>query len=71
MNKKSFTLTSLIICILIAAQSYGQNNYQKDFTADDFNQRWQRVYDEIGEKGVAIVQGFAQPNGFILSLIHI
>lgn len=65
MNKKSFTLTSLIICILIAAQSYGQNNYQKDFTADDFNQRWQRVYDEIGEKGVAIVQGFAQPNGFI------
>ena len=65
MNKKSFTLTSLIICILIAAQSYGQNNYQKDFSAEDFNQRWQRVYDEIGEKGVAIVQGFAQPNGFI------
>ena len=50
---------------LIITQTMGQNSYQSDFSSDEFKQRWQRIYDEIGDKGIAIIQGFPQPNGFI------
>lgn len=39
--------------------------YQPHFPPEEFRARWETVYDRIGTKGVAIVQGMPQVNGFI------
>lgn len=64
MYKKIFPI-HFIAWVLIISQTIGQNSYQSDFSSNEFKQRWQRIYDEIGDKGIAIIQGFPQPNGFI------
>ena len=41
-------------------------NYQVDFPPEEFKKRWEGVFDQIGDDAVAIVQGFALSNGFIM-----
>src|SRR5436190_3005022 len=40
-------------------------DYQTDFPPEEFKARWAKVYDRIGDKAVAIVQGMPQVGGFI------
>src|SRR5262249_20572153 len=40
--------------------------YQTDFPPEEFQARWKAVFDRIGNEAVAIVQGAAKPNGFLL-----
>jgi Xaa-Pro aminopeptidase len=39
--------------------------YQTDFPPEEFKARWARIYDQIGNNGVAVVQGVGMTPGFI------
>ena len=58
----------LLVCALAAATALAQGDihYQSDFPAEEFQARWEKVFAGIGERAVAIVQGFPKVNGFIL-----
>jgi len=45
---------------------YSQHNYQTDFPPEEFKSRWEGVFEKIGDNGIAIIQGFPQPNGYIM-----
>jgi Xaa-Pro aminopeptidase len=40
--------------------------YQTDFPPEEFQARWNAVFDKIGSHGVAIVQGAPKANGFLV-----
>ena len=40
--------------------------YQSDFPADEFQARWAKVYDRIGNQAVAVVQGVSLTPGFTM-----
>lgn len=52
-------LTALVLSTIAAAQ-----HYQSDFPAEEFRQRWDAVFDEIGGTAVALVQGAPSARGF-------
>ncbi len=39
-------------------------HYQPHFPSEEFKTRWAKVYDQIGDRAVAIVQGAPLPRGF-------
>jgi Xaa-Pro aminopeptidase len=39
--------------------------YQPDFPPEEFKARWEKVFNRIGDRGAAIVQGAPLTNGFI------
>jgi Xaa-Pro aminopeptidase len=55
------------ICSLLTAAGLAQADlyYQKDFPPEEFQARWQKIFDRIGNSAFAIVQGFPKVNGFI------
>ena len=44
--------------------------YQTDFPPDEFKARWARIYDQIGDKAVAVVQGVGLTPGFMFPRQH-
>jgi len=64
--RKKTALKSLLISFIAFSNTFGQHNYQTDFPAEEFKQRWESVFNEIGDNAVAVVQGFSQPNGYIM-----
>ena len=54
------------ILFLISFSVLLSQNYQVDFPPEEFKKRWEGVFDQIGDDAVAIVQGFALSNGFIM-----
>lgn len=44
--------------------------YQTDFPAEEFQARWERVYDAIGDDAVAVVRGVGLTPGFIFPRQH-
>jgi hypothetical protein len=59
--KRIFIALVLLLNSLLFAQ-----HYQLDFPSDEFKNRWQGVFSQIGEDAVAVVQGFPLSNGFIM-----
>jgi len=55
----------LAVVFLVAAPVEAQHQYQTDFTAEDFLQRREAVYDVIGSN-IAVIQGAADVQGFIV-----
>ena len=49
---------------LIASPAESQHQYQTDFTAEEFRQRREAVYDAIGSN-IAVIQGAEEVQGFI------
>jgi len=47
---------------------FGQANpwYQTDFPPQEFQARWAKIFDRMGGSSVAVLQGVAQTNGFIM-----
>lgn len=66
MHRKKTARKYLLISFIAFQNVYGQHNYQTDFPAEEFKQRWESVFNEIGDNALAIVQGFPQPNGYIM-----
>jgi Xaa-Pro aminopeptidase len=58
---------SLIACLLCPALLHGQSApyYQPHFPPEEFKARWEKIFDRIGDKAVAVVQGMPKVNGFI------
>src|SRR5437016_4332665 len=40
--------------------------YQSHFPPEEFRARWEKIFDKIGDNGLAIVQGVSQTSGFIM-----
>lgn len=55
---------ALLAAAVWPAPAFAQH-YQSDFPPEEFQARWQRVFDRIGES-VAVVQGMPQVDGFIM-----
>jgi Xaa-Pro aminopeptidase len=58
---------SLVVCAVLAfvAGPAAAQYYQSDFPPEEFRARWQKVFDRIGENGVAVLQGMPKVDGFI------
>jgi Xaa-Pro aminopeptidase len=55
----------IVLCpALVLGEATGL--YQSDFPPEEFRARWNTVFDRIGDRAVAIVQGAPKTNGFIL-----
>lgn len=50
--------------LLLLVSSAGAQHYQSDFPAGEFRDRWNRLFDRIGDNAVALVQGAPSPRGF-------
>ena len=61
-------LRKLIVSILALApcalSAEGPPPYQADFPPEEFRARWEKVFEKIGGKGVAVVAGMTQGEGF-------
>ncbi|MCI0487869.1 MAG: Xaa-Pro peptidase family protein [Blastocatellia bacterium] len=65
MNK--LRLWSVITLLIFPALVHGQSDpfYQSHFPPEEFKARWQKVFEQIGDNAIAIVQGAPKANGFI------
>ena len=54
-----------VVLFLFCLPSFAQH-YQTDFPPEEFEARWQMVFDKIGDQAIAIVQGAPQVGGFNL-----
>lgn len=65
MNRLTYLVFSLLILLpgsLVAQTPY----YQPHFPPEEFRARWQSVFEKIGDRAVAIVQGAPLTRGFTL-----
>jgi Xaa-Pro aminopeptidase len=53
----------LIVPLALYAQSAPY--YQSHFPPEEFKARWQKLFERIGDRAIALVQGAPQVNGFI------
>ncbi|MBT3241888.1 MAG: M24 family metallopeptidase [Bacteroidetes bacterium] len=51
--------------ILIVALTSSAQEYQTHFPKEEFQSRWNLVFDHIGDEAIAIVQGAEDPGGFV------
>ena len=58
--------TTAIVLLLVSLGAQAQY-YQPDFPPDEFRQRWNAIFDAIGESAVALVQGAPSARGFEFS----
>ncbi len=58
----AFTLL-LLLPVALSAQT---PHYQAHFPPEEFKARWQKIFDQIGDRAVAIVQGAPLARGFAL-----
>lgn len=57
-----FALLLFVPAAIFAQSPY----YQSHFPPEEFKARWQKLFDQIGDRAVAIVQGAPLTNGFTL-----
>ena len=55
----------LVISMLQPGSALAQH-YQSDFPPQEFQARWSKLFDRIGEEAVAVVQGAPLANGFVV-----
>ena len=60
---------SLVSFLLVPAALCGQQSsqpyYQPHFPPEEFKARWEKIYDKIGDRAAAVVQGMPKVPGFI------
>ena len=57
--------TPLVVLLLLAGVPATAQHYQTDFPPEEFRDRWQKVFDRIGNSAVAVLQGMPKTDGFI------
>jgi Xaa-Pro aminopeptidase len=65
--KSNYTLKAIILCTLfLQLNSIAQERhyYQTDFSVQDFNERRSKIFDAIGNNGIALIQGARSVDGF-------
>lgn len=53
-----------LFLFLIPTTAFSQE-YQTFFPSEEFQARWEKVFDKIGDNAIAIVQGAPDPGGFV------
>src|SRR6266478_7633724 len=66
MKSRVTALTLLFACIQSISFAQSAPYYQSHFPPEEFRSRWEKIFDKIGDNGLAIVQGVAQTSGFIV-----
>jgi Xaa-Pro aminopeptidase len=61
----SLSILVVLVCLPAPASAQTEPWYQSDFPAEEFEARWTKIFDRIGENAVALVQGVAMTDGFI------
>ena len=59
--RKFLTLAAFLMLARPALAQY----YQTDFPPEEFRERWQKVFEKIGNNAVAVLQGMPKIDGFI------
>jgi Xaa-Pro aminopeptidase len=54
----------ILVLALLAASSASAQYYQSDFPPEEFRDRWNKLFDQMGDDAVAIVQGGPSARGF-------
>lgn len=54
----------IVIPLLLLVSSAGAQHYQSDFPPEEFRDRWNRLFDRMGDDAVAFVQGAPSARGF-------
>ena len=49
-------MKKLSICFLTLFSALWSQHYQVDFSPEEFKARWEGVFEQIGDKAVAVVQ---------------
>src|SRR5262249_55601406 len=57
----------LVLGLVCPAPALGQAAppYQSHFPPEEFRARWEKIFERIGDRAVALVQGMPKVNGFI------
>jgi Xaa-Pro aminopeptidase len=55
----------LLTAFLMLARPGAAQYYQTDFPPEEFRERWQKVFDKIGNNAIAVLQGMPKIDGFI------
>jgi len=63
---RKIILISLLLMVLFASVSAQTPYHQTDFPAEEFKARWSKVFDRIGDRAVAIIQGAPLTRGFTM-----
>ncbi|MEO1081773.1 MAG: aminopeptidase P N-terminal domain-containing protein [Pseudomonadota bacterium] len=53
-----------LLPVLVFASAVHAQYYQSDFPPEEFRARWDRIFDRIGDRAVALVQGAPSARGF-------
>ncbi len=62
---KRGTILAITVCLLLQISLAAQTpHYQSHFPPDEFKARWAKLFDKIGDRAVAIVQGVSLARGF-------
>ena len=59
-------MRKLYFIITIFHSLLWSQHYQVDFPSEEFRQRWNGVFNQIGDDAIAVVQGIPLTNGFIM-----
>jgi Xaa-Pro aminopeptidase len=59
---------SAVLLLVLPVGLFGQSApfYQSQFPPEEFKARWQQLFERIGDRSLAIVQGAPKANGFIM-----
>jgi Xaa-Pro aminopeptidase len=60
-SRASLLLTAFLMLARPGAAQY----YQTDFPPEEFRDRWQKVFEKIGNNAIAVLQGMPKIDGFI------
>jgi Xaa-Pro aminopeptidase len=63
-NRRWLALITLLI-FPFAARGQSVPYYQPHFPAEEFKARWEKIFERLGDRAVAILQGMPQVDGFI------
>lgn len=66
MNKLYWPLLAAWLIIPPVAHGQADSHYQSHFPPEEFKARWEKIFERIGPKSIAVVQGMPKVNGFIL-----
>ena len=64
MKKSRWFLPLIVVASATAVYTQTAPYYQTHFTPDEFKARWQKVFEKIGDRSIAIVQGAPSALGF-------
>jgi Xaa-Pro aminopeptidase len=64
MNRCRFWLITSLALLALPARAQSPPPYQTDFPPEEFQTRWNAVFDRIGNHAIALVQGAGKARGF-------